>query len=127
MSLIIFLFHLDSGRYVSSKKYDKLERLVCSDGLDIQHYGRCLVVYRFNNEKDLDIRTIHDDISFDEILIDDNESILSAKLRTTNMIFMPTCDELRNYGKCKSEQRRNFLHGLDLFEACIQSKFLPFR
>lgn len=91
--------------------------------MDLQHCGRCIVVQRFNNLKELDIRTIADDITFTEVEIEDNETTLSAILRMTNFVSTPTCDEFRNYGKCKPEQKRNFLHGVNSFETSTFSKF----
>lgn len=49
-----------SGRHVPAQRHTKMRRVVCSDGTDLQQRGKCVVVYKLNNDKDLDLRTIQD-------------------------------------------------------------------
>lgn len=49
-----------SGRHVPAQKRSKMMRVICSDGSDLQQKGKCVVAYKLNNEKDLDVRSIQD-------------------------------------------------------------------
>jgi len=51
---------LDSGRMVMKTRYAKHMRAVCTDGTTSETVGLCVAVYRTNNLKPIDIRTMQD-------------------------------------------------------------------
>lgn len=96
-------------------------RLVCSDGTDLKQNGKCVVAYKLANQKDLDLRTIQDDCYSAELNVRTGESALAAFLTLFGNIIIPACRLFKEYGLCRIEQKNNFLHGLHLFEQCIES------
>lgn len=61
-----------------------------------------------------------------EMMVEDGETVRAALLRTTDRVGMPTCTTYRNYGKCKPEHKRNFLHGMNLFMKSTESEWVVF-
>lgn len=51
-------FITDSGRYVHADRYTKMLRLICSSGYGTEQSGKCIVVYRVQTDRDIDMRNV---------------------------------------------------------------------
>lgn len=49
---------LDSGRYVHKERFNKMLRAVCSDGSDTRLGAKSIIVYRLDNDIDVDPKAI---------------------------------------------------------------------
>lgn len=60
MIVLIQFDILDSGRYNPKLKNETMFRAICSDGQDIQVTGECVLAYRNDNKKNIEMRTLAD-------------------------------------------------------------------
>lgn len=58
MTCFFLDFQPDSGRYVHQNRHEKLLRAILSNGTDAKQDKQCIVVYRNNNAKKLDVKNL---------------------------------------------------------------------
>lgn len=106
---------------MTAQKYTKMLRAICSDGTDTRQLGRCVIAYRTSNDKELDMRNVHEDCNTMELLVEPGQSAVTACLQLTAAVVLPSCSAFKDYGQCRHEQKTNFLHGLKQFEQSLRS------
>lgn len=126
-----------------------MTRALCSDGSDTRLCKKSIIAYRLDNDTDVDPKTIasvslnkyliwltmiliqisdlnFQQILFSQVLIEQDESVAAAVLKTFRKIVIPACELFNEYGLCTPVMKNDFVYGLKMIGQFFTSEFMSF-
>lgn len=111
----------DSGRYVESMKRQTVNRAIVYRSDNVELFGKWVVVYRNNNKRSVDNRTISEDISFFCWKTDKRDTSLVVLKNFIDRILLKSLETVSEFGVAEFEQKRTFFHTLNMFNIFLKS------
>ncbi|KRG00444.1 uncharacterized protein Dwil_GK27843, partial [Drosophila willistoni] len=111
----------ESGRYQEKLKYTVVQRTICSRADTVDMIGKWMVVYRQQNERSIDNRTVSDDIGLFLINSDDRSSCLNVVKLFMDQVLKPSIEAVTEFGLAEKEQLQKFFHILNMYNTFLKS------
>lgn len=111
----------ESGRYVEAMKRQKVKRAILKPIEKVELYGKWIVVYRNNNNKNVENRSVADDIAMFRFNADKKDQCLLVIKNFMDRVLLKSIEMVSEFGVAELEQRRKFFHTLDMFNIFLKS------
>lgn len=114
-------FPLNSGRYIDSMKRQKVKRTILKPVEKVELHGKWVVAYRNNNNKNIENRTVSDDIALFCFNAEKKDQCLFVIKNFMDRVLIKSMEMISEFGVAELEQRRKFFHTLDMFNIFLKS------
>lgn len=114
-------YPVESGRYVESMKRKNVKRTVVRSSDNVELYEKWVVVYRNNNKKNIDNRTVSDDIAMFCWNAPKKDLCLYVIKNFVNGILTRSLEAVSEFGVAEMEQKNKFFHTLNMFNIFLKS------
>lgn len=114
-------YPVDSGRYQDKLRHTEVHRTVCLTSGTVRLLGKWMVVYRQQNEKTIDNRTVSDDVALFMINADGPDSCLNVVKIFVEQILKPSIEAITDFGLAEKEQLQKFFHILNMYNTFLKS------
>uniref|UniRef100_A0A1A9WR67 AAA+ ATPase domain-containing protein n=1 Tax=Glossina brevipalpis TaxID=37001 RepID=A0A1A9WR67_9MUSC len=111
----------DSGRYVESMKRQLVKRTVVHRSDTVELFRKWVIVYRNNNKKSLENRTISDDLAMFCWDADKKDICLYVIKNFMDRVLTKSLEAVSEFGVAEMDQKRKFFHTLDMFNIFLRS------
>ncbi|XP_039952580.1 dynein heavy chain 8, axonemal [Bactrocera tryoni] len=110
----------DSGRYQEKLKYADVKRAVCLKSDFVKMKGAWVIVYRNNNNKTIENRTVSDDVAMFRWVTEDGNCLYVIK-EFMKRVLTASLEVVTDFGVAEPEQKRKFFHILNMYNTFLQS------
>ncbi|KAI8124809.1 axonemal, Dynein heavy chain 8 [Lucilia cuprina] len=111
----------ESGRYVESMKRQTVKRTIIRGSDNVELFGKWVVVYRNNNKKNVDNRTVSDDVALFCWDAAKKDLCLYVIKQFVNRILTRSLEAVSEFGVAEIEQKNKFFHTLNMFNIFLKS------
>ncbi|XP_037951167.1 dynein heavy chain 8, axonemal [Teleopsis dalmanni] len=117
----MFGYPTRSGRANPKTKYSPIKRTVCLPPDRIILKGKWLVVYRNNNNKNVENRLVSDEVGMFILDARKPDSCLLVVKNFLDDILTKSVESVTDFGVAESQQKEKFFHILDMFNTFMRS------
>jgi len=111
----------DSGRYQDKLKYTEVHRAICLKSDSVDMIGKWIVVYRQNNEKSVENRSVSDEVALFMINAEERNSCLNVVKTFMDHVLKPSIEAVTEFGLAEKEQLQKFFHILNMYNTFLKS------
>lgn len=111
----------ESGRYVEAMKRQKVRRTILKPIEKVELYGKWVVVYRNNNNKNVENRTVAEDVAMFCFNAEKKDQCLLVIKNFMDRVLLKSIETVSEFGVAELEQRRKFFHTMDMFNIFLKS------
>ncbi|XP_013102946.2 dynein axonemal heavy chain 8 [Stomoxys calcitrans] len=105
----------DSGRYVENMKRQTVNRAIAHRSDNVEVFGNLVAVYRNNNNKVIDNRTISEEVSFFCWKTDQRNKCIFVLKNFFDDILLKSLDDISDFNVVEYNQTQKFFHTLRLY------------
>lgn len=110
----------ESGRYQEKLKNTDVKRGVCLKSDFVRMEGPWVIVYRNNNNKSIENRTVSDDVAMFRWVAEDGNCLYVIK-EFMKRVLTASLEVVTDFGVAEPEQKRKFFHILNMYNTFLQS------
>ncbi|XP_036329883.1 dynein heavy chain 8, axonemal-like [Rhagoletis pomonella] len=110
----------ESGRYQDKLKNTNIKRAICLKSDLVKMKGAWVIIYRNNNNKAIENRTVSDEVAMFRWATEDGNCLYVIK-EFVKRVLTASLEVVTDFGVAEPEQKRKFFHILNMYNIFLQS------
>ncbi|TMW45046.1 hypothetical protein DOY81_009872 [Sarcophaga bullata] len=111
----------ESGRFVEALKRKPVKRAIVKRSDNVELYGKWVVVYRTNNKKSIENRTVSEEIAMFRWHAPKKDFCLYVVKNFVDRILAKSLEVVTEFGVAEAEQKNKFFHTLNMFNIFLKA------
>lgn len=114
-------YPVDSGRYQDKLRHTEVHRTICLTASTVRLIGKWMVVYRQQNDKAIENRSVSDEVAMFMINAEGPDSCLNVVKTFVEQVLKPSIEAVTDFGLAEKEQLQKFFHILNMYNTFLKS------
>ena len=111
----------ESGRFVEALKRKPVKRAIVKRSDSVELFGKWVVVYRTNNKKSIENRTVSEEIAIFRWHAPKKDFCLYVVKNFVDRILAKSLEVVTEFGVAEAEQKNKFFHTLNMFNIFLKA------